>query len=650
MGSPSVTVRTLDLSQYVPGFPGIATGVQIPAVKGALTPTLITNQSDFLSWYTAEKKVEVGYDNAYFSALAYLKAGNILYVNRVHNTALYGGAIFKAVSSGSSNAAIGTGLSVATEPTDPPSYTFDANTITADAEETDFTCEADASSSLNEKFVYFSSPTTDYYAWFNVGDAGTDPEIAGRTAVEVTIAEDAINSAVATALASATHSLDDFTASAVSEVVSIVNVSNGLCNKPTNGNTGWATDPSITTQGAIADTSKDCFLLYAINPGAWNNDISIKIETYLSDPDTVQLEDAFIIYVYYKSTPVEEHLCSKLQTLKDSNGNNIYLETKLESSEYIRGIDSDADTIYPVAQSTALDFDKGSDGSTVTDSNMTSALADFNNPDDLYINLFMDGGWATPAYARAIVTMCEARGDCFGILSTPYSDEAASTYMTDIVNYRKYEANINSRYAAIFTPHVKIYDEANGRNLYVSPDGYVAGVISYTAVNYEPWYAPAGLRRGVIDVLDIVRRFDKGQRDILYAAGINPIRFIPGKGIAVWGQKTLYGTPSALQRINCQMLLLVIQPALKETLESYEFEFNDELTRNDIDILISDYMGEVKAKRGVYDFRVVCDTTNNTAAVIDQEKMYADLYIKPTKVAEEIILTTIITKSSVSFA
>ncbi len=642
-GSPGVTQRTIDLSAYVPSFPGVSAGMALNAKKGSLTPAMVTSQAEFLRNYTLNNKVEVDYDVGYYSALAYLASGDKLWISRAHNAALYGGVIVKSTGAVANTAGIATGLSATT---DPPSYTFDATAIVADAEETDIVCEADIASSLNNKFFYISSPTVDYYVWFNVAAAGEDPAISGRTGVEVAIAAGAINTAVATAAAAVINALAGFTATAATATISVVNVATGLCNKPTNGNTGWATDPSITTAGSVADTTSDNFLIYAINPGAWNSSITVQIKTYLSDPDVVGMEDAFYIYVYYLGTLVETHLCSKLQTLRNENANNIYIESILESSSYIRAIDSDGNTTMPKAQTISLAMAQGSDGSAVADTQMIAAVDKFMNPDDIDILLLMDSGWTTSAYSKKINAVCENRKDCLGILSTPYADETASNYMTEIVDYRKYESNINSSYCAMFTPHTEITDQFNDRKIWVAPDGYVASVISNVAVNYEPWFAPAGMRRGILPVENVRQKFDKAQRDTLYNNGINPIKFVPGGGILIDGQKTLQTAPTALNRINVRMLFLIIQPAIKAVLDTFVFEINNEETRQEAVTLITEYMNDVQARGGCYGFKVVCDTTNNTPAVIDQNQMNVDFYIKPPKVAEYINFTTIITSTS----
>jgi len=367
---------------------------------------------------------------------------------------------------------------------------------------------------------------------------------------------------------------------------------------------------------------------------------------------------AFTIEVYKSSdevNPVETFTCSRVEGTKDGYNQNMYVETKLEASSYIRALDNVlvTDTTMPQAQATVLYLYGGADGAAVTDSTMMTAADAFANKQDKPMTVFLDTGWATPAYQTYIAGICAARQDSVAILSTPYSTEASSNYLNDIVDYRKNILNLGGNtgsYAALYSPHVKIYDKYNDRNLYVAPDGYAAAAISYTAYNYEMWYPVAGFKRGMmLNVLDLRRRFSKGEMDYLYDNEVNPNRFYPGKGIMIWGQKTMYGIPSALDRLNTRLLLIVLEPAIAEALEGFDFELNDEPTRAICKNMVDNYMEGIKARRGVYDFFTVCDDTNNFATDIENHIMNLHLFVKPTPSLEFINYTTIITPLSMSF-
>ena len=210
--------------------------------------------------------------------------------------------------------------------------------------------------------------------------------------------------------------------------------------------------------------------------------------------------------------------------------------------------------------------------------------------------------------------------------------------------------NLNSSYSALYTPHIQIQDKFNDRKLWISPDGAVAGNISLSANNYEIWYPTAGFKRGVLNVLSVTRKFSEGELDLLYTAGINPIRFFPGKGIVIWGQKTLLARASALDRLNVRLLLVVIEPAIKDLLENFLFELNDDGTRSIISTKLESYLEVIKARKGVTDFAVVCDATNNTDADIDANRLNVDIFIKPSISIEEIPVRVVITPNNISFA
>lgn len=373
--------------------------------------------------------------------------------------------------------------------------------------------------------------------------------------------------------------------------------------------------------------------------------------------DTVKIPGCFILYVYKKDAnnnlyEVESHLLSRTKGLKDGNGKNTYCEEAIEASSYIRIVDNTTldETLLPVDQSDFIKLTNGSAGDAVTDSNMLQSLDVFASRRDVFVTVLMDGGWTTPAYQKqGLIQLCENRKDCVAILNVPFSYEDSSDYMNQILKYRKEDLNANTSYAGLYCSHLYIQDKYNDRKIYVPADGYITAAISETASNYEIWYPPAGASRGQLNVLDVRRRFTEGEMDVLYDNGINPIDFYPGRGIRIWGQKTLLARPSALDRMNVRLLLIVIEPAIAEFLEDFVFEFNDKITRARAKSGIQSYMDDIRARRGVYDYMVKCDEENNTPEVIDANKMKVDLYVQPVKAAEFIDFTTIITRTSSTF-
>lgn len=365
-----------------------------------------------------------------------------------------------------------------------------------------------------------------------------------------------------------------------------------------------------------------------------------------TEPDSIKIE------VFKRDNlvqPVETWYVSRNQDAKDGYGRNMYIENILKGSDYIRAIDNPILLGEPTPQVVPLYMAGGDDGEPVTDANMIRAAENFLSVDRYQITVLMDGGWATPSYQRALDGIAEQRGDCVAYLSTPYANEAESNFMNSLIDYRKFTLNMGSSRSALFTPHLEVLDKYNNRYLYVSPDGYAAAALAYSAMNAEMWYPPAGFNRGMVNAEDCFRRFTETELGVLYDADINPIKFSPGRGIVVWGQKTLLGRPTALDRLNVRLLLCVIEPAIVKYLEDFLFELNDEQTRSRAKAGIDSYMDSVKARRGVYAFETKCSDENNTPEDIDNYQMNVDLYIQPTKAVEYIRARVIITRTGVSF-
>lgn len=372
--------------------------------------------------------------------------------------------------------------------------------------------------------------------------------------------------------------------------------------------------------------------------------------------ELVKEPGAFMLLLYKKYgdqfLEMERHTCSRNEAHVDGYGRNIYVEKVLESSNYVRWKDNKAvnSNVFPCNQTTYAKLTGGSLGHAATTGESIIALRKLLNKRRYPVTLIMDAGWSIPAYQQAIIDVCESRGTTLGILSTPEDVERSSNYLEDLVNYRRRQLITSTSHAALYSPHVKIYDEYNDREIYISPTGHVGACISDTATNYEPWYAPAGNRRGVLNVLGVAREFDDGDEAYLYDAGINPIDYHETYGIRIWGQKTLLTRASALDRVNVRMLLIAIEPSIDEFLQDFVFEFNDEESRQAVVDGLTPYLASIQARRGLYKFDVVCDTSNNTPDVIDNNEMIADIPIWPRKVGEKITGRLTINSTGATFS
>ena len=211
-------------------------------------------------------------------------------------------------------------------------------------------------------------------------------------------------------------------------------------------------------------------------------------------------------------------------------------------------------------------------------------------------------------------------------------------------------AAANSSYACTYANWFKVYDNASTKLVWLPPSGWVSRIMVNTDTNQFPWYAPAGLNRGILrDVVDIGVNPTQRQRDLFYKNGINPTVFWPGDGYVIWGQKTLQRKPSAFDRINVRRLFLWLEKATLAITRYFVFEQNTIFTRERLKTAITPIFEFAKNNEGVYDYMIVCDERNNTPDVIDRNELVVDIYIKPVRVAEFILLNFIATRTGQSF-
>lgn len=430
--------------------------------------------------------------------------------------------------------------------------------------------------------------------------------------------------------------------------------------------TGVSSPEEVGSPGGLTFTSSDRFVILAADPGSWANGgfLQVRFEAIKTVAGTPEVpspwsSEAFVISVFVGGRPVERWVVSLNEAAVDGNGVSIFLESVLLRSAYIRGYvnpgraDNSVGTLPASGSGQVYPLAGGGSGN-VTRGNMIDAIKKLKEKDNYPLTLILDGGFADPAYAVELVNLAEQRQDAVAILSVPAERERSSNYLNAVVDYATVPGTgvggINSSYAALYSPHVLVYLADLDEYRYISPDGYAAGAISRTAANYEIWFPVGGWNRGRLNVIDILRHYSSGELDHLYLNNVNPIRYRRGKGIAIWGQKTLWRIPSSLDRLNVRLLLIVIENAIAEALENFLFELNDEFTRRLVRAMIEGYMEDIKSRRGVYDYLVVCDDSNNSPTDIDNYRLNVDLYVKPTKAIEYIHFRTVITPTGIDFS
>lgn len=599
MSAPNVIYKEKDLSATSDSNDSIYIAVVVPALKGPVEkPTVGSSEPTFLKKFTPNNKVEIGFPTAYWSALKVLEStGNVVIVRAASASAKFAGAYL----SNSTTTAVG----------DAGLTKFSEGVLRLDdvslADQSQAICSANQGAWGNDLsvsvFAYKQSETTvaDSLSQITTTQrwgAGFPVKLAGTVPVELNTSDTYF--AVPTAAGKIKLAATQANAVATTPVTLTFSAATGLILTP-----------------AIQYT---------------------------------KLPNTYVVRVFVgTSTSYTDYLMSKDSSAKDGDGNGIYCEDVTKYSDLIRVLDNPMVTNQVCDQVIPVALSGGSDGAAVTDGDCIRALATLSNVNGYKIKAIMDGGRTTSAYQSALIALCESRKDCVPILSAPYSLQLGDNPAQDIVNYRKFDANFDTSFGALYAPHVQIYDKYNDRRTWVSPDGVVGKAIVDTYTNYEIWYPVGGNIRGVVNVLDVAVRFSGSDEDLLYDNGINPIRYTEGKGIRIWGQKTLQATPSMLDRLNVRLLLNWIGPDIKDLLESFLFDFNDDTTRTMAKAKVDSYMKSILGRRGVTKYQTICDLTNNTTEDIDNHIMRVDLLVCPNGSAEWIPFTIGITNNSVSF-
>jgi len=305
----------------------------------------------------------------------------------------------------------------------------------------------------------------------------------------------------------------------------------------------------------------------------------------------------------------------------------------------------------------------GTDDYAYSAGEIQAAYDEFLDTEQTTVDFVLMGGDAanetdTIAKAQAVAAIANSRKDCIAFVSpwtgtqVATSGGAALTPATQLANTLAFFDNIASSSYVVLDSGVKYtYDRFNDKYRYVGCNGDVAGLCVSTSAILDDWFSPAGLNRGGIqNVVKLAFNPNKAQRDDLYTNRINPIVSLPGSGPVLFGDKTGLASPSAFDRINVRRLFLNVEKRARGLAEGVLFEQNDSTTRGGFAASMNSYLSEVQARRGVTDFLVVCDETNNTPEVIDRNEFVAELYLKPTRSINYVTVTVTATRTGVSFA
>jgi hypothetical protein len=359
---------------------------------------------------------------------------------------------------------------------------------------------------------------------------------------------------------------------------------------------------------------------------------------------------------------------SKASDAKDDSGNsNYYKNVVSNKSKYIWwvahpetanlssgtawGSTANASSFKTTTANVAYSLSAGADGSVGT-SQITTAWDKFKNAESIDISLCVTGTGNSTIAGYVIDNIAVTRKDCVAFISPPKASvvDNAGNEVTSITTFRDGAELTSSSYAVLDSGYKYQYDKYSDVYRWIPLNGDIAGLCVRTDNERDPWFSPGGMNRGIIkNVIKLAWNPTKTDRDTLYQKGVNPVVSFPGEGTVLFGDKTMLSKPSAFDRINVRRLFIVLEKAIARAARFSLFEFNDQFTRAQFVSLVEPFLRDVQGRRGITDYRVVCDETNNTGEVIDRNEFVGDIYIKPARSINFIQLNFVAVRTGVSF-
>jgi phage tail sheath protein FI len=402
----------------------------------------------------------------------------------------------------------------------------------------------------------------------------------------------------------------------------------------------------------------------AVSSGSWGNDISLTIANGTAiDPETGVATYKIVVFCNGATAEVYDMIVFDPAYSTALN----FITTRINGvSDYIsvsHGLGYNTLALH----ATPVDLVGGDDGAPASASEYigTAALSStvpatglqlFATASTEDVNLLAVPDVSYASIINEMISICENRGDCMCLIDVPYgkSVQQAVAWSNGLGGGPDDPAAaITSTYAAIFYSWVQVFDGYANADVWIPPSGHIAGVMAYTDYNNDPWWAPAGLQRGMLnDVIKVEYSATQGERDYMYANGnvLNPIINYPGQGITVWGQRTASRRPTALDRINVRRLLLVMRKQVATATAQLVFQPNDEETWDQFVDMVNPLCRDIQSRRGIINFNVICDATTNTPLVRARKEMRAKILIEPTEAAEMITIDFAIVNNQAQFS
>ena len=398
-------------------------------------------------------------------------------------------------------------------------------------------------------------------------------------------------------------------------------------------------------------------------PGAPGTSATVKSVNGANDEIHIVVMDSLGKFTGSANTVLEvfPYLSKSINSVDSYGNSNYYKNAILNSSKYVYAIDpvSYSTTNATWGLSSSTNFVTLSTAQTVnlaggidanpSDGDLQIGYDLFSNAEEIDISLLITGD-ANTTVQKYVAEIALSRKDCVAFISPPSS--AVVNAVDPLTTVKSWNTNlgISSSYVVADSGWKYMFDKYNNVYRWIPLNGDIAGLCVYTDSIRDAWYSPAGFNRGNLkNVVKLAWNPNKTQRDELYKLGINPVSTFPGQGTVLYGDKTLQAKPSAFDRINVRRLFIVLEKAIATASKYSMFEFNDEFSRAQFVALVTPFLREIQGRRGIYDFKVVCDATNNTGNIIDTNQFVGDIYIKPTRSINFIQLNFIAVGTGVDF-
>ena len=414
----------------------------------------------------------------------------------------------------------------------------------------------------------------------------------------------------------------------------------------TNGFASWTYKSSFA--GAPSTTP------YVSSYGGANDQIHIAVidedGLFTGTKDTVIEAFAYVSQapdaIYDDGTP------AYWKTVIRNNSRYIYALNNTAAFSANTDVIASGNTVYtPAFGNTSSSMTRGASSAPVS-ADVLVGLDLFSNKDEVDISLIVTGDGMDTTTQNYATNIAKTRMDCVAFISPLQGQVVGQTASAATTAVAAWAASLTgTNYAFADSGWKYQYDKYNNIYRWIPLNGDMAGLCVRTDDNTDPWFSPAGYSRGAVkNVVKLAWNPNQAQRDTIYSAAVNPVISLPGQGTLLFGDKTLTTQPSAFSRINVRRLFIVLEKAISNASKFSLFELNDEFTRAQFVALVEPFLRDIKGRRGIYDYRVVCDTTNNTQAVIDGNRFVGDIYIKPARSINYIQLNFIAVRSGVQFS